>query len=150
MSFYTQLICRDCERSHFCDHPCMQFSDEKMALDIEKKQQDLKEAFYRIDGRVEVIKMDEDEVLDEFMYNFIESSVDQPEYLQVCNGLVHPSKILDWEILLDYMKEKNKIFSDDNGICEVCHSPFVEKKEYEEIWGSRQVSEILWVCPHGC
>jgi hypothetical protein len=116
-------------------------------VDISNETGDLKALDGGEKGVGNVNKNDE---LDEFMYNFIESAVDQPEYLQVCNELVHPSKILDWEILLDYMKEKNRVYSEENGLCEVCHSELVERKEYEEIWGSRQISERLWVCRNGC
>lgn len=82
--------------------------------------------------------------------SILEFEVDQPEYLQIVNGLRKPSDNVNWKLLLEYMTEQNRIYSAKNGLCEVCHSPLVEKTEYEEICGSRQVSERYWHCRNGC
>lgn len=96
------------------------------------------------------LKLNKNNELDEFMYNFIESSVDQPEFLQVCNSLVHPNKIVDWEVLLDYMREKNYKYCDDNLLCETCHHPLKKYDQVEECWGSKMVVGAYWGCPNNC
>lgn len=104
--------------------------------------------FRELDKEMENVSKNND--LDEFMYNFIESSVDQAEFLQVCNESIHPREIVDWGTLLEYMQEKNRLYAEENGLCDVCHSELIRENQVEEYWGSKMVVAVNWVCPHNC
>lgn len=82
--------------------------------------------------------------------DFLTCSVGDEEYLQVVNGLKMPSTIIDWKYLLQYMTDKNIEYAKENELCETCHSPLKEYKSYEEVWGSKQLVEFEYRCPHGC
>lgn len=83
--------------------------------------------------------------------SILEFEPDQPEYLQICNGLRKPSDNVNWKLLLEYMTEQNRIYSAKNGLCEVCHSPLKLVQDRGEVWGARNVViGEYYVCPHGC
>ena len=89
--------------------------------------------------------MDDNDICD-----FLEYNVEDIEWLRCINGQISILDLIDKSALLSYLEEKNEKYCEELGICTVCRTPLVEKVEYEEIWGSKQVSERYWCCPYGC
>lgn len=82
--------------------------------------------------------------------SILEYEVDDPEYLQIINGTREIKDIINFNLLFEYMKEQNEEYCKKEGLCETCHTPLKEYEEYEEICGSRQISERYWSCPNHC
>ena len=78
--------------------------------------------------------------------SIMEYNVGQPEYLRVCNRLIDARTAIDFDLLVDYMREQNRIYSKEHFLCAVCHSELVEMVESEEGYVSSRNLE----CPHGC
>jgi len=172
MSFYGSIVCSQCERSASCTHPCEKYSDEVCKVYLETQRENIQNTikildfeknslctesynplvptvsgFIKYDKTAVSMDCENEEKFDDFMDDFFEYDVDQPEYLQVCNGLVMPSKVINWSSVLDYMKERNRIYSEESGLCEVCHSELIEKKEHRgEHFGSPSYESVI-VCP---
>ena len=124
-----------CNRINLCDYPCEPYTDYIINLSLNK-------------GNIENKK--ENEIMDYNIEEFMEFSVGDPEYLQICNGLISPIQIIDFQKLRQYMIEKNEEYCKDYGLCEICHSPFIDEKQVEEYWGSRMVIGLNRICPNGC
>lgn len=82
--------------------------------------------------------------------DFLEYQVEDIIWLRVANNLVPYTELINRDYLINYIKERNQKFCEDNGLCSECRSPLVERVEFEEIWGSKQESERYWCCPRGC
>ena len=124
-----------CNRISLCDYPCEPYTDYIINLSLKK-------------GNTENKK--ENEIMDYNIEEFMEFSVGDPEYLQICNGLISPTQAIDFSKLRQYMIEKNEEYCKDYGLCEICHSPFIDEKQVEEYWGYRMVIGLNRICPNGC
>jgi len=129
--------CNDikCQRISSCDYPCEPYTDYIINLSLKK-------------GNIENKK--ENEIMDYNIEEFMEFSIGDPEYLQICNGLISPTQAIDFQKLRQYMIEKNEEYCKDYGLCEICHSPFIDEKQVEEYWGYRMVIGLNRICQNGC
>jgi len=135
---FSSSLCKDCYREACCEAPCQEFCDQVNTYELNKSVNQLKSA-----------KNSEKHVEDS-IEDFLEWNVNDPEYREIINGERDVIEIICKGDLLEYMERKNKEFSDKNGLCRVCHEPLREFKEYEEINGSKQISEVYYGCPYGC
>jgi len=94
--------------------------------------------------------VNEDKLTEYDIENFLEYSYDDPEYLQICNGLISPSDIIDWEAILRYMRDRNKGYCEWENLCPTCHSPLKEYEQMEDYCGSNMVVGSSWECPNNC
>ena len=161
---YSYFKCRKCDLRSACHYPCEEYSNYKYKQhladekeNIQKTIRDLRENENNLKGDVgmsEMEAMDDREQkfddLNDFMENLIEYTVDQAEFLQVCNGLVHPKEVINWSTLLDYMKEKNKAFAEKHSLCQVCHSELISKNESRGEYFGTSCEEVILQCPFGC
>jgi len=132
---YNNEICDKCTRISSCTHPCSSYQDYMFIHNLEKAYKEENVNDYKCKDEIEDI---------------LEWSVDQPEYLQIVNGLRKPSDIISWKDLLYIMTEKNIKYCSDNDLCEVCHSPLVDEKQVEEYCGCRMVVGVHGACPNNC
>ena len=82
--------------------------------------------------------------------DFFELGVEDKEYLQICNRLIDARRIIDFDSLIDYMREQNVQYCVDNELCEECRSPLQEREQIEEVCGSRMVIGRYLICPNNC
>jgi len=125
----------NCNRINSCDYPCEPYTDYIINLSLNKGNTENKKEIETMDDNIE---------------EFMEFSVGDPEYLQICNELISPIQAIDFNKLRQYMIEKNEEYCKDYGLCEICHSPFIDEKQVEEYWGYRMVIGLNRVCPNGC
>lgn len=144
---FNQSLCHDCLREANCQYPCSEFELQNMIHKLTKQKEHMDILLNKYCGESDK-ELNND--VDDFVESLIGHNVSEPEFLQCVNGKRMISSIIDWKFLLGWMTEKNEEYSKREGICEVCHAQLVERAEYEEIWGSRQISEILLVCPNNC
>ena len=120
-----------CQRISSCDYPCEPYTDYIINLSLKK-------------GNIENKK--ENEIMDYNIENFMEFSVGDPEYLQICNGLISPIQAIDFNKFLQYMIEKNEEFAKDYGLCETCHCELEEIKESRGEHFGRESFERIMIC----
>jgi hypothetical protein len=82
--------------------------------------------------------------------NFLEYDVSNDEWLQILNNPKQLSTIICWNSLYQYMLELNKEYCAKHCLCEICRSELIEHIDYEEIWGSKRISNVEYTCPNGC
>jgi len=120
-----------CQRISSCDYPCEPYTDYIINLSLKK-------------GNIENKK--ENEIMDYNIEEFMEFSVGDPEYLQICNELISPIQVIDFKKLRQYMIEKNEEYSKDYGLCETCHSELQEIKESRGEHFGRESFERIMIC----
>ena len=120
-----------CNRISLCDYPCEPYTDYIINLSLKK-------------GNTENKK--ENEIMDYNIEEFMEFSVGDPEYLQICNELISPIQAIDFSKLRQYMIEKNEEYCKDYGLCETCHSELQEIKESRGEHFGRESFERIMIC----
>jgi len=120
-----------CNRILSCDYPCEPYTDYIINLSLKK-------------GNIENKK--ENEIMCDDIENFMEFSVGDTEYLQICNGLISPIQIIDFSKLRQYMIEKNEEYSKDYKLCETCHGELEEIKESRGEHFGRESFERIMIC----
>lgn len=122
-----------------------------------EKKQELKELMGKYSGKVslsEMVMSDTrmgckcNDITD--IDDILEYTVEDPEWLQICNGLRMPNGIIDWRALLDYMVERNLKYCDDLRLCNVCRRNLVLVKESRGEHFGVDCFETVWHCPNGC
>jgi hypothetical protein len=154
---FNQLPCRDCELEPCCGKSCLNPIKDTHVLKIEadKLTPEEIEKLKKAIGNNPIISLDNSMIENinpkkcdnECLEDFLNYDIHDPEYLEILNGKRTIESIISWESLLMYMQEKNDKYCDKYNLCHECRSPLVKVREQEEIWGSKQVSEVYWVCP---
>ena len=90
------------------------------------------------------IRLDNTKIDIEYVLEF---SVDSPEFLQCCNELISPFKIINKELLREIFIEINKDYCEENDLCEVCRSELKAIKESRGEHFGFSSSESILVCP---
>jgi len=120
-----------CQRISSCDYPCEPYTDYIINLSLNK-------------GNIENKK--ENESMDNNIEEFMEFSVGDPEYLQICNNLISPTQIIDFQKLRQYMIEKNEEYAKEYGLCEICHGELEERKESRSEYFGTESYERMIIC----
>jgi len=153
---YIPESCRKCGRESKCTYPCEDAYNEFKMQNPQNQENSLCNEKYN----QPVARVSEDNTYDKTTLSYgckdeiediLEWSVDQPEFLQIINGLRKPSDIISWKDLLYIMTEKNIKYCSDNGLCEICHSELKLVQDRGEVWGARNVVVGEYSsCPNGC
>jgi len=144
MSYYSDIICGQCPRVDICEFPCNEYTDYMYNQSL-KNNINANDYESTQNPSISKLPFECDDI-----ENFLEFSVGDPQYLQICNGLISPTQAIDFSKLLEYMVEKNEEFAKDYGLCATCHSELVEVNESRgEHFGNESYERIL-ICPNGC
>ena len=92
-----------------------------------------------------VVKKDENNIED-----FLEFSVENAEWLRVCNSQIPYTELLDKNALQEYFKSENDKYCKEQGLCAICRNPLEKFDSYEEVSGSQRLIEVEFRCPYGC
>jgi len=140
MTYYSDIICNLCPRIESCEFPCNKYTDYMHNQSL--KNNNISERYEDIHSEsITKISYECDDI-----ENFMEFSVGDPEYLQICNGLISPIQAIDFSKLRQYMIEKNEEYSKDYGLCETCHSELQEIKESRGEHFGRESFERIMIC----
>ena len=79
--------------------------------------------------------------------DYLNYNVEDPEWLEVINGKLSLSQMINSNSLMRYIEIQNEKYCLQNNLCANCRTPLIEHKHYEEVHGSRQLIEITLDCP---
>ena len=151
---YIPDSCRKCDRESSCTYPCEDAYNEFKMQNPQNQENLLCNETYN----QPVAMVSEDNTYDKTTHSlgcekdenniedFLEFSVENVEWLRVCNSQIQYTELLDKNALLEYFKSKNDKYCEEQGICNVCRNPLIEFAEKED----GMTSEKYWTCSYGC
>jgi len=155
---YIPESCRKCDRESSCTYPCEDAYNEFKMQNPNNKENSLCNEKYN----QPVARVSEDDTYDKTtllcgcekdennIEDFLEFSVENVEWLRVCNNQIQYTELLDKNAFDEYFKFENDKYCEENGLCTVCRNPLEKFDSYEEVSGSRQLVEIDFRCRYGC